>query len=134
MNLDEMIERLEEIREEVGGDFPVRGAFQPNYVLLSDVDAITTVTESRMESLSVSATVTSTALESITQTTSSQLETRTRTRSRRTSALDASILMMTADATRPMTRRTANETRSALLGSSLLRYASQRTLFVRLWL
>jgi hypothetical protein len=46
VNLDEMIERLEEIREEVGGDFPVRGAFQPNYVLLSDVDAITTVTES----------------------------------------------------------------------------------------
>jgi hypothetical protein len=46
VNLDEMIKRLEEIREEVGGDFPVRGAFQPNYVLLSDVDAITTVTES----------------------------------------------------------------------------------------
>ena len=46
MNLDEMIERLEEIREEVGGDFPVRGAFQPNYVLLANIDAITTVTES----------------------------------------------------------------------------------------
>ena len=43
MNLDEMIERLEEIREEVGGDFPVRGAFQPNYVLLADIEAITTV-------------------------------------------------------------------------------------------
>jgi hypothetical protein len=46
VSLDELIERLEEIREEVGGDFPIRGAFQPNYVLLSDVDAITTVTDS----------------------------------------------------------------------------------------
>lgn len=46
MKLDELIERLEEIRDEVGGDFPIRGAFQPSYVLLSDVDAITTVTDS----------------------------------------------------------------------------------------
>lgn len=46
MTLDEMIDRLTEIREEVGGEFPVRGAFQPNYVLLSEVDAITTITDS----------------------------------------------------------------------------------------
>ncbi len=46
LTLDELIQRLEDIRDEVGGDFPVRGAFQPNYVLLSDVDAITTVTDS----------------------------------------------------------------------------------------
>lgn len=46
MTLDELIDRLTEIRDEVGGDFPVRGAFQPNYVLLADIDAISTITES----------------------------------------------------------------------------------------
>lgn len=46
MTLDELIERLEDIREEVGGEFPVRGAFQPNYVLLAEVEAVTTVTDS----------------------------------------------------------------------------------------
>lgn len=42
MTLDEMIERLEEIREEVGGSVAIRGAFQPNYPLVTGVDAITT--------------------------------------------------------------------------------------------
>jgi hypothetical protein len=46
MTLDELIERLEDIREEVGGGLPVRGAFQPNYVLLADVLAVTAVVES----------------------------------------------------------------------------------------
>jgi hypothetical protein len=43
MSLDELIQRLEDIRDEVGGNYPVRGAFQPNYVLLADIEAITTV-------------------------------------------------------------------------------------------
>jgi hypothetical protein len=46
MTLDELIDRLTEIREEVGGEFPVRGAFQPNYVLLAEIDAVSTITES----------------------------------------------------------------------------------------
>jgi hypothetical protein len=46
MTLNELINRLTEIREEVGGEFPVRGAFQPSYVLLAEIDAISTITES----------------------------------------------------------------------------------------
>ena len=44
MKLNELIERLEDIREYVGGDFQVRGAFQPNYVLLADISAVSTIT------------------------------------------------------------------------------------------
>lgn len=43
MTLNELIERLEEIRDEVGGNTAVRGAFQPNYPLITGIDAITTV-------------------------------------------------------------------------------------------
>lgn len=45
MTLDELIERLEEIRDEVGGDVSVRGVHQPHYPLLSQIEAITTVEE-----------------------------------------------------------------------------------------
>jgi hypothetical protein len=43
MTLDELIMRLEDIREEVGGEVSVRGVQQPSYPLLSRIDAITTV-------------------------------------------------------------------------------------------
>lgn len=42
MTLNELIERLEEIREEVSGNTLIRGAFQPNYPLIAGVEAITT--------------------------------------------------------------------------------------------
>lgn len=42
MTLNELIERLEEIREEVSGDTRIRGAFQPNYPLIAEVEALTT--------------------------------------------------------------------------------------------
>ena len=42
MNLDELIERLQEIREDYGnGEIPIRGVQQPNYPLLSQIEAIT---------------------------------------------------------------------------------------------
>jgi hypothetical protein len=41
MTLNELIERLEELRDEVSGNTPIRGAFQPNYPLVADVAAIT---------------------------------------------------------------------------------------------
>jgi len=41
--LDELIYRLEEIREELTGSTIVRGAFQSNYPLVADIDAITTL-------------------------------------------------------------------------------------------
>jgi hypothetical protein len=41
--LDELIYRLEEIREELTGSTIVRGVFQPNYPLVADIDAITTL-------------------------------------------------------------------------------------------
>lgn len=45
MTLDEMIERLTEIRDDfnVRGDTRIRGAFQPNYPLIANIAAITTV-------------------------------------------------------------------------------------------
>lgn len=45
MTLDELIERLTEIREnyEVSGDTVVRGAFQPNYPLIAAIAAVTTI-------------------------------------------------------------------------------------------
>lgn len=41
--LDELIYRLEEIREELTGSTIVRGAFQSNYPLVADIEAITTL-------------------------------------------------------------------------------------------
>jgi hypothetical protein len=45
MTLSELIERLEEIRDDydVSGDTPIRGAFQPSYPLIAGIAAITTV-------------------------------------------------------------------------------------------
>lgn len=43
MTLNELIERLEEIRDEVSGDSRIFGAFQPNYPLTTRVAAITTL-------------------------------------------------------------------------------------------
>ena len=42
MTLNELIERLEEIRNEASGDIQILGAFQPNYPLVADVAAVTT--------------------------------------------------------------------------------------------
>lgn len=44
MTLDELIDRLQEIRDE-HGDVEVRGVFQPNYPLLADISAVTTIIE-----------------------------------------------------------------------------------------
>jgi hypothetical protein len=46
MKLSELIQRLDDIRYEVGGDYPVLGAIQPDWCLLTNIDAITTVTDS----------------------------------------------------------------------------------------
>lgn len=45
MTLNELIERLEELRDDYGvdGDSDVRGAFQPNYPLVARIDAITAI-------------------------------------------------------------------------------------------
>ncbi len=43
MTLDELIERLQEIREDIGSDVPVRGVQQPNYPLLAQIEALTTI-------------------------------------------------------------------------------------------
>jgi hypothetical protein len=43
MTLDELIQRLEDIREEVGGEVSVRGVQQPDWPLLGQIQAITTV-------------------------------------------------------------------------------------------
>lgn len=45
MTLDEMIERLEELRDSYGvsGDSRVSGAFQPNYPLIARISAITAI-------------------------------------------------------------------------------------------
>lgn len=45
MTLDEMIERLEDLRDSYGvpGDTRVSGAFQPNYPLTARISAITTI-------------------------------------------------------------------------------------------
>lgn len=43
MTLDELIDRLTELRDEVSGSTAIRGAFQPNYPLVASVDAITTI-------------------------------------------------------------------------------------------
>jgi len=44
MTLTELIDRLTEIQEE-HGDIEVLAAFQPNYPLIAEVQAITTVSE-----------------------------------------------------------------------------------------
>lgn len=43
MTLNELIERLEDIRDEVSGDTKIFGAFQPNYPLTTRIAAITTL-------------------------------------------------------------------------------------------
>jgi hypothetical protein len=43
MTLNDLIERLEEIRDEVSGNTLIRGAFQPNYPLVSSIAAVTTI-------------------------------------------------------------------------------------------
>ena len=43
MTLNELIERLEEIRDEVSGNSEIFGAFQPNYPLTTRIAAITTL-------------------------------------------------------------------------------------------
>ena len=47
MTLNELIERLEELRDdlEISGRTSVRGAFQPNYPLIAEVHAITTLVD-----------------------------------------------------------------------------------------
>jgi len=45
MTLNELIERLQDLRDyhEVDGESQVTGAFQPNYPLLADIEAVTTI-------------------------------------------------------------------------------------------
>lgn len=43
MTLNELIERLEDLRDEVSGNSEIFGAFQPNYPLTTRVAAITTL-------------------------------------------------------------------------------------------
>ena len=43
MTLGELIERLEEIRDDLGEDLEVRMAYQPNYPLTATLGAITTL-------------------------------------------------------------------------------------------
>jgi hypothetical protein len=45
MTLNELIERLEELRDdlEISGNSPIKGAFQPNYPLTASVHAVTTL-------------------------------------------------------------------------------------------
>lgn len=45
MTLNELIERLEDLRDEIGGDSPVRGVQQPTYPLLAQIEAITAIYE-----------------------------------------------------------------------------------------
>jgi poly-beta-hydroxyalkanoate depolymerase len=45
MNINEIIERLEEMRDELGGEVHVRSVIQPNYPLLADLLTVTAVTE-----------------------------------------------------------------------------------------
>ena len=47
MTLKELIQRLEELRDdfEMDGNTPITGAFQQNYPLLGDVEAVTTIIE-----------------------------------------------------------------------------------------
>jgi hypothetical protein len=46
MTLQELIDRLEDLREEIGGDAKVRGVLQPNYPLIARIDAITAIVDS----------------------------------------------------------------------------------------
>lgn len=43
MMLDELIERLQEFRDEIGSDVPVRGVQQPHSPLLAQLSAVTTI-------------------------------------------------------------------------------------------
>jgi hypothetical protein len=43
MTLDELIDRLTELRDDVSGDSEIFGAFQPNYPLTTHIAAITTL-------------------------------------------------------------------------------------------
>ena len=55
MTLDELIERLTDIRDdyEISGDTPVHGAFQPNYPLIAGIGAITTVLENNGDKVGI---------------------------------------------------------------------------------
>lgn len=44
MTISDLIERLSEILEE-HGDLPIRAALQPNYPLLAEIDAVTTIVD-----------------------------------------------------------------------------------------
>jgi hypothetical protein len=46
MRINELIERLQEIQED-HGNIEVRGAFQPRYPLLSEIQAITTLVDTK---------------------------------------------------------------------------------------
>ena len=41
MTLDELIEELEEMRDNFGGETLVRGVFQPNYPLIAQIETVT---------------------------------------------------------------------------------------------
>ncbi len=47
MTRNELIERLEELRDdlEIDGRTKIKGAFQPNYPLITEIDAITTIVD-----------------------------------------------------------------------------------------
>jgi hypothetical protein len=46
MKLTELINRLEDLREEIGGNLEVRGVLQPNYPLIARISAITAIVDS----------------------------------------------------------------------------------------
>lgn len=47
MTLTELIDRLEDLREDLQtGELEVRGVFQPNYPLIARIDAITAIVDS----------------------------------------------------------------------------------------
>jgi hypothetical protein len=43
MTLDELIERLQEFRDDIGFDVPVRGVQQPHYPLLAQLSAVSAI-------------------------------------------------------------------------------------------
>jgi len=45
MNISELIDRLQDIQEQLGEEVYVRGVFQPNYPLLANLETVTTITK-----------------------------------------------------------------------------------------
>jgi hypothetical protein len=45
MNISELIDRLQDIQEQLGEEVEVRGVFQPNYPLLASLITVTTITK-----------------------------------------------------------------------------------------